>query len=70
MPTATTLEKMKEATAKAILENRLSNNDLVNFCNFALSFLNPESLSQAAKRKGISVQAISKHKEVKRISFC
>ena len=67
MENRTTLDKMKHATYKAVQENRLSNDDLVEFCNFVIDFLNPESLSDAAKRKGVSVQAISKHKEVKLI---
>jgi len=63
-----TLEKMKDATLLALQENRLDNDDLVNFCNFTLWLLNAESLASASRRKGISIPAISKHSEVKIIA--
>jgi len=69
-----TLDKMKHATFKAFKEDRLNIDDVVEFCNFALAFCNAESLKSASKRYGVSVQAITKRKEVKIIAgkkfFC
>lgn len=65
MKNKATIDKMKEATFMAIQRGDLDVDDIVDFCNFTLGFYNVESVANAAKRLGISKQAVSKHKNVK-----
>lgn len=64
--TATTLENLQTATAKAIMSGDISNEDLVVFLNSTVQdFLNPVIPSDYAKSKGISPQAAAKDKRVR-----
>lgn len=61
-----TLEKLQQATGKAIMEGRLNNDDLVVFLNETIQpFLNPVSPSSYARQRGISPQGALKNKNLK-----